>query len=190
MNETTISLAGIAKHFESLPDPRHPRNIHHLLIDVIVIAVCGVIVGCKGPTSIERWAKCKEEWLRSFLISGFAQRHSLAGLYSPNSFGTQTRSVSEMFSRMDCGMFARRRRFASYDRHRRQDAPPFARQSSRPGSVTHRQCLGERRRLRVGTTGDRRKVERNHGDFRASRSNRRTRCGRHHRCDGLSKSGR
>ena len=67
MNETTFSLAGIARHFESLPDPRHPRNIHHRLVDVIVIAVCGVIVGCKGPTSIERWAKCKEEWLRSFL---------------------------------------------------------------------------------------------------------------------------
>jgi len=67
MNDTTISLAGIAKHFESLPDPREDRNRLHLLVDVIVIAVCGVIVGCKGPTSIQRWAKCKEEWLKTLL---------------------------------------------------------------------------------------------------------------------------
>ncbi len=63
----TVSLSGIVKHFESLPDPRHTRNRRHLLVDVIVIAVCGVIVGCKGPTSIERWAKAKEDWLATLL---------------------------------------------------------------------------------------------------------------------------
>jgi len=67
MTDVTVSLGGIVKHFESLPDPRHSRNRRHLLIDVIVIAVCGVIVGCKGPTSIERWAKAKQEWLGEFL---------------------------------------------------------------------------------------------------------------------------
>ncbi len=67
MADVTVALEGIVKHFESLPDPRHPRNVHHLLVDVIVIAVCGVIVGCQGPTSIERWAKAKEEWLATVL---------------------------------------------------------------------------------------------------------------------------
>ena len=67
----TFSLSGIVgcpvtvKHFESLPDPRHTRNRRHLLVDVIVVAVCGVIVGCQGPTSIERWAKAKKDWLVS-----------------------------------------------------------------------------------------------------------------------------
>ena len=56
-----------AKHFESLIDPRDTRNRRHLLVDVIVISVCGVIVGCKGPTSIERWAKAKQEWLEELL---------------------------------------------------------------------------------------------------------------------------
>ena len=43
----TFSLSGIVgcpvtvKHFESLPDPRHTRNRRHLLVDVIVVAVCG-----------------------------------------------------------------------------------------------------------------------------------------------------
>jgi len=57
----------IVRHFESLPDPRHSRNRRHLLGDVMVIAVCGVIVGCSGPTSIARWARAKEAWLRQFL---------------------------------------------------------------------------------------------------------------------------
>jgi predicted transposase YbfD/YdcC len=38
-----------------------------LLGDIITIAVCGVIVGCDGPTAIRMWAKAKEEWLQPFL---------------------------------------------------------------------------------------------------------------------------
>jgi hypothetical protein len=50
-SRTKISVSGrsVVKHFEALPDPRHPRNRKHLLVDVITIAVCGVIVGCDGP---------------------------------------------------------------------------------------------------------------------------------------------
>jgi predicted transposase YbfD/YdcC len=62
-----VSLGGIVEHFESLPDPRDTRNRRHLLVDVIVISVCGVIVGCKGPTSIERWARAKKDWLETLL---------------------------------------------------------------------------------------------------------------------------
>jgi predicted transposase YbfD/YdcC len=61
------SLSSIVRHFESLPDPRHPRNRRHLLVDVITIAVCGVIVGCTGPTHIEQWAKVRADWLKQLL---------------------------------------------------------------------------------------------------------------------------
>jgi len=60
-------LRSIVKHFESLPDPRHHRNRRHLLVEVIPIAVCGVMVGCSGPTAIARWARAKKEWLQSVL---------------------------------------------------------------------------------------------------------------------------
>jgi predicted transposase YbfD/YdcC len=63
----TVPLRSIVKHFESLPDPRHTRNRRHLLVDVITLAVCGVIVGCSGPSAIERWAKAKKEWLQELL---------------------------------------------------------------------------------------------------------------------------
>jgi predicted transposase YbfD/YdcC len=65
--KVTVSGSAIVRHFEALADPRHPRNRLHLLGDVITIAVCGVIVGCEGPTAIRFWAKTKEEWLKQFL---------------------------------------------------------------------------------------------------------------------------
>ena len=67
MADATVSLGSVVKHFESLPDPRDTRNRRHLLVDVIVISVCGVIVGCEGPTAIVRWAKAKEDWLGEVL---------------------------------------------------------------------------------------------------------------------------
>ena len=70
MTKRTVGLHSIVRHFESLPDPRHERNRRHLLVDVITIAVCGVIVGCTGPTAIERWAKAKKDWLEQWLTLG------------------------------------------------------------------------------------------------------------------------
>ncbi len=67
MANANVRLCSIVKHFESLPDPRHQRNRRHLLIDVITLAVCGVIVGCPGPSAIEQWAKAKEDWLKKLL---------------------------------------------------------------------------------------------------------------------------
>lgn len=68
-SRTKVSVSGrsVVRYFEALSDPRHHRNRRHLLVDVITIAVCGVIVGCDGPTSIRTWATAKEEWLKQFL---------------------------------------------------------------------------------------------------------------------------
>ncbi len=41
-----VSVDSIVKYFESLSDPRHTRNRRHLLVDVIVIAVCDAM-GCQ-----------------------------------------------------------------------------------------------------------------------------------------------
>jgi predicted transposase YbfD/YdcC len=67
MANANVRLRSIVKHFESLPDPRHQRNRRHLLTDVITLAVCGVIVGCDGPTAVEQWAKAKKDWLKKLL---------------------------------------------------------------------------------------------------------------------------
>jgi predicted transposase YbfD/YdcC len=58
-----VDVGSIGSYFESLSDPRHTRNRKHLLVDIAVIAVCGIICGCDGPTAIHRWAKHRESWL-------------------------------------------------------------------------------------------------------------------------------
>src|SRR6478736_3451532 len=58
-----VDVGSIGSYFESLSDPRHARNRKHLLVDVTVIAVCGIICGCDGPTAIHRWARHRASWL-------------------------------------------------------------------------------------------------------------------------------
>jgi predicted transposase YbfD/YdcC len=58
-----VDVGSIGSYFESLSDPRHTRNRKHLLVDIAVIAVCGILCGCDGPTAIHRWAKHRESWL-------------------------------------------------------------------------------------------------------------------------------
>jgi hypothetical protein len=62
-----VNVETIGSYFESLSDPRHTRNRKHLLMDVVVIAVCGILCGSDGPTAIHRWAENRQDWLDLFL---------------------------------------------------------------------------------------------------------------------------
>src|ERR1700735_5371148 len=62
-----VSVESIGSYFESLSDPRHTRNRKHLLVDIVVIAVSGMVCGCDGPTAIHRWADNRRDWLKQFL---------------------------------------------------------------------------------------------------------------------------
>jgi predicted transposase YbfD/YdcC len=62
-----VNVETIGSYFESLSDPRHTRNRKHLLIDIVVIAICGMVCGCDGPTAIHRWATQRHDWLQQFL---------------------------------------------------------------------------------------------------------------------------
>lgn len=67
MSTPWVNVEAIGSYFESLPDPRHTRNRKHLLLDIVVIAICGMVCGCDGPTAIHRWASHRRDWLQSFL---------------------------------------------------------------------------------------------------------------------------
>jgi hypothetical protein len=67
MTTQWVHVESIGSYFESLSDPRHTRNRKHLLIDIVVIAVCGLVCGCDGPTAIHRWATHRLDWLKQFL---------------------------------------------------------------------------------------------------------------------------
>lgn len=57
----------IIKFFAVIADPRVERTKEHKLVDIIVIAMCGVLSGAEGWTEIEEFGKSKEEWFKSFL---------------------------------------------------------------------------------------------------------------------------
>ncbi|HVY87796.1 MAG TPA: ISAs1 family transposase [Hyphomonadaceae bacterium] len=58
-------VVGFAKHFEGLTDPRIDHTRWHDLLDILVIAVCGTICGCDSWEDLPRFAKAKQDWLRS-----------------------------------------------------------------------------------------------------------------------------
>jgi len=67
MTAKWVNVESIGSSFESLSDPRHTRNRKHLLVDIVVIAVCGMVCGCDGPTALHRWAANRVDWLKQFL---------------------------------------------------------------------------------------------------------------------------
>jgi predicted transposase YbfD/YdcC len=60
-------LGSIRKHFSKVKDPRVDRTKRHKLLDMILIAICGVICGADSWVDIELFGKSKLEWLKSFL---------------------------------------------------------------------------------------------------------------------------
>jgi predicted transposase YbfD/YdcC len=60
--ETTL-----VAYFDDIEDVRLDRNKKHLLVDILVLAICGVICGANGPTEIVSVAKGKLAWFRTFL---------------------------------------------------------------------------------------------------------------------------
>jgi predicted transposase YbfD/YdcC len=55
------------QYFADLEDPRIEKNQDHPLMNVLVIAILGVICGADNFSEIERFGWAKEAWLKSFL---------------------------------------------------------------------------------------------------------------------------
>lgn len=58
----------LIEQFAGLDDPRCPGKVEHRLIDILVIAVCGVIAGAESWEDIALYGRSKSAWLRQFLI--------------------------------------------------------------------------------------------------------------------------
>jgi len=57
----------IRRHFADLTDPRRQHGQRHRLLDVIVIALCGVIAGSNTWQEVETFAQRRRDWLARFL---------------------------------------------------------------------------------------------------------------------------
>lgn len=81
MNQKTID-----KYFETIADHRHHNKLHKL-IDVIIIAICGVVAGADTYEQIENFGNNRKKWLSQFLELPY-------GIPSHDTFG-------RIFERMD-----------------------------------------------------------------------------------------
>jgi predicted transposase YbfD/YdcC len=75
-------------YFEDMEDPRTGDNITHPLVNIMMIAILGVICGADGWVDIERYGNAKREWLSSFL-------DLKEGIPSHNTFGRVFRWLDE-----------------------------------------------------------------------------------------------
>jgi predicted transposase YbfD/YdcC len=76
-----LSPVSIKRYFARLPDPRRRRTrVTHPLINLVVMALCGVIAGADTWEEIARFARVRREW--------FARLLDLRrGVPSPDTFG-------------------------------------------------------------------------------------------------------
>jgi hypothetical protein len=62
-----VADASILTHFSSLRDPRDNRGKKHVLLDIVVIALCAVISGAEGWEDITDYGVAKQGSLATFL---------------------------------------------------------------------------------------------------------------------------
>ena len=59
--------ARLIEHFGEMEDPRMERSKRHKLLDIVVIAICGVICGADDWVAIADFGRAKQAWLSQFL---------------------------------------------------------------------------------------------------------------------------
>lgn len=84
----------LVERFEPITahDPRVKRRQRHLLLDVVVLAVCGVLSGCESFTEIERYGKRKRTFFEQFLelANGIPSHDTFSRIFArlkPAAFG-------------------------------------------------------------------------------------------------------
>ena len=62
-----VVLGGLLAQVKQVPDPRVRRKPRHLLTDILVISICGVLSGCDGCVEIAEYGRRKAEFLGTIL---------------------------------------------------------------------------------------------------------------------------
>jgi predicted transposase YbfD/YdcC len=65
---TEKDIPKLLEHFEELDDPRIERCKKHLLLDIVVIAICAVIAGAENFVEIATFGRAKKDWFETFLL--------------------------------------------------------------------------------------------------------------------------
>jgi predicted transposase YbfD/YdcC len=67
MTQSPLKNLSIVHHFAALTDPRVRRTRQHCLNDIIVIAICGFVCGCKSWEQVAIYGRQQADWFRTFL---------------------------------------------------------------------------------------------------------------------------
>ena len=62
-----LSLGPLASSFAKLTDPRVDRTKEHLLLDIVLIAICAVVCGADGWVEVAECGEAKKAWFSRFL---------------------------------------------------------------------------------------------------------------------------
>ena len=98
---TMFPESSIMSYFADMEDPRSGQNITHPLMNIVIIAILGVLCGADGWVDVERYGNAKKDWLSSFL-------NLEKGIPSHDTFG-------RFFRWLDEGVF--QSRFAQWTAH-------------------------------------------------------------------------
>ena len=69
-------MGGFAECFADLQDPRTGNATRHLLLEVLMIALCAMLCGAEGCVDMAAFGKAKQSFLKRFLT--VAERHPVA----------------------------------------------------------------------------------------------------------------
>jgi predicted transposase YbfD/YdcC len=92
MNEE--AFASLEECFGDMPDPRVEGRCDHVLVEILLIAVCAVVCGAESWSEVEEFGKTKHDWLKQYLTLP-------AGIPSHDTF-------SRVFRLLDAAEFQRR----------------------------------------------------------------------------------
>lgn len=89
-NDTTKRT--LIDFMRGMPDPRLNRQKQHELLDIMVVALCGVLTGAESWTEIEQFGTVKLDLLRQFLVleNGIPSHDTFGRVFSlldPEEFG-------------------------------------------------------------------------------------------------------
>ncbi len=104
----TESRLRITDVFVGIREPRQAKKVEHSLVELLVVAICGVLAGADDFVQIEEWGKEKLDWFRQYLT-----REN--GIPSHDTFG-------RVFAAIDAEEFG-----AAFRRWVRQAVPALAR---------------------------------------------------------------
>ena len=89
-----LNSSQLVEHFKDLPDPRMVNKCAHLLLDIVMIAICATIANADSWEDIAAFGESKQSWLEKWLTLPH-------GIPSPDTF-------QRVFARLDAQAFHER----------------------------------------------------------------------------------